>query len=185
MHANLPNILSLSRIPASLLLLVFYNPKSWNCSVLAAITVAAILITDVMDGKLARKHNLESQTGYVLDGLGDRAFHVAMYLIFYMNHTVTIYIVWLLVFREISIYAARLLKSDWLESQSHRVRAVTKTYAGVIRIAFCLDFSIVALDIRPWAHYQLVMSITITAMALVAMAPIARGLIEPLRYGHD
>lgn len=74
----IPNILSISRILLSLLLLfLFKNPISF------LLLYFLVSLTDVLDGFLARKLKTESVWGARLDSIGDFVFYImiAIYLI--------------------------------------------------------------------------------------------------------
>jgi phosphatidylglycerophosphate synthase len=72
------------------------------------------LLTDFLDGYLARRWNVATAFGYVMDGLGDRAMHVALLLVFMTRYGINPLLVWLVVFREIGVYAIRISSADWL-----------------------------------------------------------------------
>lgn len=81
LRRQVPNLLSISRIPASALFVLFFsasNPFGFWVAVLLAV---AALITDFADGYIARKWGLVSKAGYILDGLGDKCFTIAFCLV--------------------------------------------------------------------------------------------------------
>lgn len=133
MLRNAANILSLIRIPASLGVLAAYEPYSpprlWG----AVGLVIIIMGSDFFDGRIARKYHLESKFGYVLDGLGDRACHVSAYLLLFMTGILNVLVVWILIFREISQYAVRLVHVEWHASQSKADRAVAQIFTTVVQ----------------------------------------------------
>ena len=67
MKKNIPNILTCFRIVLSIILLLFFHQI--NIIFLTIFSVAAI--TDLLDGTLARKYNVCSLLGSILDTLGD------------------------------------------------------------------------------------------------------------------
>lgn len=139
MIRHIPNSLSVSRIAASLLLIVIFNPQS-NTNVRASIIlVLAIMFSDFLDGYLARKIGATSRLGYLLDGLGDRSFHVSTYLILVSVGTIGSFLAWVLIFREICQYAIRLIKIDWVPKHSGIDRIITKTYTGVVQFVFLYE----------------------------------------------
>jgi len=75
MVANLPNLLSASRIAAVPVLLWL----AWNGSMSAFLTLFALaLVSDVLDGQLARRWQVESEFGARLDQWGDFSLWCAM-----------------------------------------------------------------------------------------------------------
>ncbi len=66
---NVPNILTISRIPLTVLLCVFIDQRLW---LLALITFVVAAITDWIDGWWARKFNQLSTFGRLFDPLTDK-----------------------------------------------------------------------------------------------------------------
>lgn len=75
--ALIPNILSASRIPAPIVILGF----TFSSNPLGAILSAgAFAITDLFDGKIARKLNAETKLGELLDAISDKVFSLGIML---------------------------------------------------------------------------------------------------------
>ena len=107
--------LSLSRIPMSVAVLWLYQPSVPARFWWFLVVLALAAFTDFVDGKVARARGQASEFGYVLDGLCDRAFHIALVLAFFLNGYIGSGIAWLLVFRDVAIYAFRLASPDWFK----------------------------------------------------------------------
>jgi phosphatidylglycerophosphate synthase len=90
------------------------------------------MVSDVLDGYLARRWNVTSAAGYVIDALGDRAISLSLTLIVLVRFGISPVIVWLLVFRDIGIYAVRVLTTNWL-ARSKRARWMSLTHAIGVR----------------------------------------------------
>jgi len=76
MQKQLPNILSFSRIPLSILLPFLVNHSGWF------VTVYVITgLTDILDGQLARKHGRCTEFGAKLDGFADMLFMLSLLVI--------------------------------------------------------------------------------------------------------
>lgn len=130
----LPNSLSLARILISPSLVVIYSRQNpANFSIALGLILFA-LASDILDGLIARKWGLASKTGYVLDGLADRATYASLILILVRRHELELAIAWLVLFREIAIYAERLTRSEWFER--NEVRFVSLWHAAGIRLWF-------------------------------------------------
>ena len=78
---NLPNKLTVSRIILTPFCLVFIMLKelSWSAPV-GAFFFLLIALTDMLDGKIARKYNLITDFGKFLDPLADKFLVVGSYL---------------------------------------------------------------------------------------------------------
>jgi phosphatidylglycerophosphate synthase len=102
--------------------------------------VIIIMGSDFFDGKIARKYRVASKFGYVLDGLGDRACHVSAYLLLFIAGILSVLVVWILIFREISQYAVRLVEPEWHSDQSGVDRAVAQIYTTIVQSLLLLEF---------------------------------------------
>lgn len=80
---NLPNILSLTRI---VLAFVFAVLLFGSYKIAAAIVFLVAILTDVLDGYLARKYNQITLLGKILDPAADRLLALLAFLILYLNH---------------------------------------------------------------------------------------------------
>jgi CDP-diacylglycerol--glycerol-3-phosphate 3-phosphatidyltransferase len=130
---RLPNVLSASRIVAAIAILLLSGRLDAARFTATAIVLLIALITDFLDGYLARRSGQTTELGYILDTMGDRAVHLALLLIFLVRYDFSPLIVWLLIFRDIGIYAVRLLARNWL-SKSLGARWLSKVNAGALRL---------------------------------------------------
>lgn len=109
---NIPNALTMSRIlvvPVIALLLLSGN--FWS-SFIAALLFIAATITDFLDGHIARKYNIESDLGKLLDPLADKLL-IATVLIFLIPlGRVPAWIVAVIIGREIAVTGLRSLASE-------------------------------------------------------------------------
>lgn len=110
---------------------------SAKLTVLSYLVVVALLIvalmTDALDGWLARKWRVTSDRGYILDAMGDRAVHLALILVIVTRYSVHPIFAWLLIFRDISIYAVRVLSRNW-QRRSKEWRWLSLLHATNVRI---------------------------------------------------
>jgi phosphatidylglycerophosphate synthase len=138
MHLSLrsfPNILSLSRVPIAALFLVVYDGtearRFWTGIGLLLVAV----LTDIADGRLARACNTASKTGYFLDGIGDKVVYAAILMVIFREDPQQSLLTWLLVAREIILYALRALNVGGTATLA-RLRPLSLTYAIIIRLYF-------------------------------------------------
>ena len=107
---NLPNKLTLLRvllIPAFVLLLLWQFTK-WNI-LISLIIFAAASLTDLFDGKIARKYHLVTDFGKFLDPLADKALVMAAIVAFIELDWCGSVPVMLILFREFMVSALRLV----------------------------------------------------------------------------
>lgn len=137
MRQRIPNLLSLSRVVVAIAVLFLsadVTPTTYSVTIAL---VAFAMLTDILDGYLARRWNVASDIGYVLDTLGDRAMHLSLTLVVLVRFQVSPILVWLLVFRDIGIYAVRVLSANWVE-KSKKARWMSLVHASGVRIWLAL-----------------------------------------------
>lgn len=133
MKKYLPNALSIFRIVISpIILLTIVDLNHITFITLLALVVLAVF-SDWADGFLARRWQLSSGRGYVLDAMGDRAVHLALILVVFSRYDINPMFIWLLVFRDIAIYGIRLLSAEWLQN-SRDLQWISRFHATNIRI---------------------------------------------------
>jgi phosphatidylglycerophosphate synthase len=136
---QIPNLLSVIRIPLALAFLVTYEPTT-EPRFLTAMAIASIALgSDFLDGFLARKWGIVSEVGYFLDGLGDKAFTVAILLVIAREHSGEIVLAWWLIFREIILYALRAVDQN-RQLNIKRLRPLSRLQAFLIRLYFLVFF---------------------------------------------
>lgn len=134
---KIPNALSLSRIVLAALIIIASMQLSVRTYVATVAMLVLALVTDGLDGYFARRWRTTSDIGYVLDTMGDRAIHLALVLVFLVRYSFHPLFVWLLLFRDIGIYAVRVLSKDWLQ-KSKKMRPVFLFHTTCLRIWLAL-----------------------------------------------
>jgi len=107
---SLANGLSLFRLAISPLLLLFFIENTW---VRVAVLVLFIFgeVSDFLDGLVARRQNLVSDFGKLIDPMADVIFHLTLFLIFLSLGFVPGWMVIVLVWREVAVSSLRLMAS--------------------------------------------------------------------------
>ncbi len=109
---NLPNKLSMFRIilvPAFVYFLLGFEGESDNHIYAAILIFAIAAITDKIDGTIARKYNLITNLGKFLDPLADKLLTISAFICLSVLGLANIYIVLIIVARELSITAFRAI----------------------------------------------------------------------------
>lgn len=78
---NLPNIITMSRIPMLFLIGLFFYLSFPFSKTLAFILYVIAGVTDWLDGYIARKYNQISDLGKLIDALNDKIFTVGIFLL--------------------------------------------------------------------------------------------------------
>ena len=96
----LPNLITLSRFFLAIFLFYNYLPENFNVYILVVI-IAAIGLSDSIDGIVARKYNLVSKLGIVLDPLTDRV--VFIILLFWLSSIIPQNFIYAVLIREVLV----------------------------------------------------------------------------------
>jgi len=108
---NIPNILTLSRLFLAFPLIIFLELKNTNI-VFSLIVLGGI--TDYFDGFFARKLNLKTKTGAILDPLTDKIFLLIPLLWLCKGDFIPFWSLAVILFRELVISALRTKIIDGL-----------------------------------------------------------------------
>ena len=109
--ANIPNILTISRLFLTFPLIIFLEINKTKL-VFALIILGGI--TDYFDGYFARKLNLKTKFGAIIDPLADKIFLLIPLLWLSKMEIIPFWSLALILFRELIISALRTTKKDGL-----------------------------------------------------------------------
>ena len=116
---NLPNKLTVLRLLlVPVLVVILLLPVSMATNIIGAFVFLVTALTDLLDGKIARKYGLVTDFGKFLDPLADKFMVLAaMMCIMYRSHSnavlfnVFMWLVMITVFRELAVASIRLIAS--------------------------------------------------------------------------
>lgn len=149
---NLPNKLSILRIilvPVTMLFMLPVNiygwqPEGWNAfinskgmTVAAAVFIIASL-TDMADGKIARKYNLITDLGKFLDSLADKILVISIMLgLVYLGRLSPI-LVMIIILREFAVSGLRMIAASKGEVIAARMIGKVKTVTQMVAIIYIM-----------------------------------------------
>lgn len=141
---NLPNKLTVTRIIlmpffAAALLIPF--PLH---NLIALIIFAAASITDMLDGKIARKNNLVTDFGKFADPLADKILVLAAMLCFVQNGLCDCVAVILVLMREFSVTSVRLIAASKGKVIAANIWGKVKTVTQMIAVIGIIALQIIA-----------------------------------------
>ena len=93
----LPNLITLFRFLSAMYLFFYYEPDNFNSYFLIGL-ISVIGLSDSLDGIVARKFNLVSKLGIILDPLTDRV--VFIILLFWLSSLIPINLIYAVLIRE-------------------------------------------------------------------------------------
>tara|TARA_B100001109_G_scaffold161794_1_gene131698 strand:+ start:710 stop:1240 length:531 start_codon:yes stop_codon:yes gene_type:complete len=96
----LPNLITLIRFFSAIYLFIYFIPEEFNSFTLIFI-IALIGLSDSLDGIVARKFNLVSKLGIILDPLTDRVVFVI--LLFWLSSIIPQYFLYAVLTRELLV----------------------------------------------------------------------------------
>ena len=137
---NLPNKLTLGRIilvPLMVAALLIDFPFN---NLVALIIFAAASITDLLDGKIARKQNLVTDFGKFADPLADKILVLATLLCFVQNGYCDCVAVIIVLFREFSVTSIRLIAASSGEVIAANIWGKAKTVSQMIAVIAILVY---------------------------------------------
>jgi CDP-diacylglycerol--glycerol-3-phosphate 3-phosphatidyltransferase len=105
-HKNVPNLLSLSRIGLGVLFFLLFRRFTSLSAALCLGIIVLGMITDYLDGTLARRNNLVTMAGKWIDPLSDFSFFFFVYLAFHTAALMPMVLLVLFLLRELSMYTA-------------------------------------------------------------------------------
>ena len=106
---NLPNKLTLARIVAVPFFIVFYFLK-WYWPALIIFVLASL--TDMADGKIARKYNMVTNFGKIMDPLADKILVYAAFCMMVGDKTIAAWTLIVILFREFLVAGVRTVAAS-------------------------------------------------------------------------
>ena len=106
---NIPNILTVTRIVLSAVVLLVYMLVFPVHYLAATILYFIAGMTDFFDGKIARRDNLITNFGKFADPLADKMLTTGVYLALISNGYCNVWILFIILFREFGISSIRLV----------------------------------------------------------------------------
>ena len=98
---TIPNLLSLFRLLLiPVYITIYLNARNSSDYFLAAAILAVSCLTDLIDGKIARKFNMITDLGKLLDPLADKLTQFALIMCLSIKHPVLLYLVALFFIKE-------------------------------------------------------------------------------------
>lgn len=140
---NLPNKITIGRIVLVFVFMFFLFSKGVLFKSLALATFIVAAISDYFDGYFAKKYNMMSNFGKIMDPVADKLLTLAAFLAFVEMKLVPAWIVLIIVFREVLITSIRFVALSRNEVLVAGQGGKHKTGAQMISIFTILVFIII------------------------------------------
>ena len=141
----------------------------WTALILALLMEA----TDFFDGYIARKFNMESDAGKILDPMADSIARLTCFIAFFKVHHASIWMILVFVYRDSLISALRILAASRSMILGARSSGKLKAVTQAIAIS---GVPIVLLA----QHYQIPLYLTTEMLVLTLMLTAVAGTIYSL-----
>lgn len=151
---NLPNKLTVARIilvPFCMFFIAFTGMNDTAARIIALVLFSLTSLTDMLDGKIARKYNLITDFGKFLDPVADKLLIIGSYLAILVRYRenavftqVMFWCLFVIFFRELGVTSLRMIVADkvviaanWMGKLQKRFRRWSRhrrhTGAGLLR----------------------------------------------------
>ena len=142
---TLPNKITVARIILAPLFFISYFLPQWTgrfneiSAYLILLIFAGIEISDFLDGYLARKYNLVTDLGKVLDPFADVLSRITYFLCFAFTGLMPLWVFLIIIYRELAITFLRMMMMGRgivvAASLWGKLKAITYAISGVLGVA--------------------------------------------------
>ncbi len=139
---NLPNKLTILRIFLTILFLAVICVDSLMAKVIATVLFIAAAITDFFDGYYARKYNLTSNFGKIMDPIADKFLMLAAFLVFAQMDLIAYWMFIIVAIREIGVTVSRIYQVKKGKFIAAENSGKIKTVIQIVTIIFILFYLI-------------------------------------------
>ena len=187
---NLPNKLSLLRmilVPIFMIVLVLPDTvlPMWLSALIGALIFIVASVTDCLDGKIARKYNLITDFGKLIDPLADKFMVIgALIMILYraqMYRALFVLALTVVVFRELAVTAMRLITASTSGvAVPANILGKIKTVSQIVMVmAALLEPVLARISFLFFLEYY---PITVIASALTLVMTVWSGIVYVKTY---
>ncbi|NQT33014.1 MAG: CDP-diacylglycerol--glycerol-3-phosphate 3-phosphatidyltransferase [Candidatus Omnitrophica bacterium] len=140
---NLPNKITLARIGLVFVFMVFLFLGGLPAKLIALAIFILAVATDYLDGYIAKKYNIVSDFGKIMDPVADKVLTLAAFLAFVEMKLVPAWMVVIIIFREMLITSIRIVALRNKEVLSAGMGGKQKTASQMVSIIVILIFKII------------------------------------------
>lgn len=158
---NLPNLITLSRIPAMFAIVGLMYCTFRGAASLAFWIFIICAIGDWYDGYLARKTNTVSTFGKLMDALTDKIMVIGLVVAFVDKDKIPVYLALITLCREFLITGMRMVAASKGVIVPADRGGKTKTMTQLIALGFLLGAPMAAHDWAPFLPYDLTLFVNV------------------------
>lgn len=170
---NIPNIISLSRIPVLFIIVTLLYLPNRGAATIALVLFIIGAITDWLDGYLARKYNIVSNFGKMIDALTDKIFVIGLFVALLARGFFpegSVFLILLIIGREFIITGLRLIAASKGLVLAAEKRGKIKTFTQILTIGFFLLLNVLNKDFPQSTNPDVINGIKLTGIIFLFLA---------------
>lgn len=176
---NLPNKITLGRMFVAPLFLAVYLVGGSHKFLLSAIIFAIGAITDALDGSIARKNNIVTNFGKLLDPIADKMLVAAGLLAFMRDDLCNIWLVMVFLSRDFAVTSLRMIASAQNvvipANIGGKIKTVTQMVFFIIIMLLCEASNIFELNLNMVLISNILMGVAATISVVSGIKYMADG----------
>ncbi len=137
---NWPNILTCLRFVLTIGFIFFARIDGLYAVIVATAFFTSAAITDFLDGYIARKYQLFTDFGKIMDPIADKFLILSAFFIFMQMHYIPVWMFYLVAVREILVTASRLLLMSKGQVIAAETEGKLKTVLQIVAVFLILSF---------------------------------------------
>ena len=139
---NLPNKITIARIALTFIFMIFLFSNGIVFKIAALVTFMIAALSDYLDGFIAKKYDLKSDFGKIMDPVADKVLTLAAFLAFVEMKLIPAWILVVIIMRELLVTSLRILALKNNEVLPAGVGGKRKTFSQMFSIVVILLFII-------------------------------------------
>lgn len=185
----LPNELTILRIVLTVIFMVFVFFPGINARIFAFCLFGLASLTDIYDGKIARKYNIVSDFGKLMDPIADKILVLGAFLVFIQMRLIPAWMVIVIILRESFITGFRLIalrKGKVLAAEDAGKHKTVSQMVTIFIILLFLIFKEVLSERSMWGEkIELYSGVSIMVlMSITLLLTLISGLSFVMRNKH-
>lgn len=140
---NLPNKITIGRIILAFVFMVFLFCQGIFCKVMALLVFLVAAYSDYLDGHLAKKYNMTSNFGKIMDPVADKILTLSAFIAFVEMKLIPAWMIVVIIMRELMITGIRLVALKNKEVLPAGRGGKHKTISQLLSILIILIFIVI------------------------------------------
>jgi CDP-diacylglycerol--glycerol-3-phosphate 3-phosphatidyltransferase len=139
---NLPNVLTVFRVFLTVCFIYYFSHDGSGSILIALVLFTLASITDFLDGYLARKHNLITPFGKIMDPIADKFLILSAFFMFMQKALIVDWMFYLIFAREGIVTVLRLLAMSRGAVLAAEGAGKLKTVLQIVAVYLIIIFSL-------------------------------------------